>query len=60
SGDDSKILGSMVSPSGAIAGGQQLVDEHLKQQQKLLRGAIDAVWIDELLATCDRAARGHH
>ncbi|MBE9141140.1 hypothetical protein IQ254_28730 [Nodosilinea sp. LEGE 07088] len=33
-----------------------LSDEHLKQQQQRLRGAVDAVWIDQLLATCDRAS----
>ena len=32
-----------------------LDDQRLQQQQQRLRGAIDALWIDELLATWERS-----
>jgi hypothetical protein len=32
-----------------------LDDQRLQQQQQRLRGAIDALWVDELLATWERS-----
>lgn len=50
------LLNLLIDAADDLVARQQpcLSEQHLHQQQQRLRGAIDTLWVNELLATCGR------